>query len=211
MENLPVEILDKEIGSYLDIPSMISMSFINKDFQNIYQAQFQKLIHDMDPYIINGSVNDFLNITKVGTLDNTIYKVWRLIFQTIIKELEYLYPYVSRKSIVEIFYNVVPLDAVDGIKNHIKNFLTKTNIFIFYRNVLYRNPLSGGCIELSDTFETDINDMIDTLLNEIAMTDRSISRDNSMESITDDSAEDVIDYFPYENVTDAIENWVKYL
>jgi hypothetical protein len=211
MENLPIEILNKEIGSYLDISSMISMSFVSKDFQEIYQPQFQKIVKELDPYITNGTVHDFLNITKVGTLDNIIYKTWKVIFQTIIKELEYIYPYMTKGAIIETFHKIVPIDAINDIKKHIHKFMIDSNIFILYRNVLYRNPLSSSYVELSEAFETDINDIIDSLLHEISSMDRSIERDSSMESLTDESAEDIIEYFPYENITDAIETWIKYL
>jgi len=211
MNNLPVEIINKEIGSYLDIPSMISMSFVCKDFQDIYQPQFQKIVNEMDPYITNGTIHDFLNITKVGTLENIVYKIWRIIFQTIIRELECIYPYLTRKFIISSFHKIIPIDAVDEIKSHIKKFLLESKIFIIYKNVLYRNPLYSAFVELSETFETDINDMIDSLLHDLSASDRPLERDNSIESITDDSNEEIIEYFPYENITDAIESWIKYL
>jgi hypothetical protein len=210
MDQMPVEIINKEIGKYLDIPNMISMSFVCSDFQEIYRPQFQKIVKEMDPYIENGTVHDFLRITKVGTLENVIYKTWRVIFQTIIKELENLYPYLSRRTIQETFFRVVPSYAVDEIKKHIENFLKKSPIFIIFLNVLYRNPYVSAFIELPDAFETDVNDMIDSLLNELSSLDKTIERDSSTESFTDES-DDVIDYFPYENVSEAIETWVKYL
>lgn len=210
MNNLPVEIMNKEIGKYLDIPNMISMSFVCKDFQDIYRPQFQKIVREMDPYIENGTVHDFLKITKVGLLDHVVYKTWRVIFQTIIKEFENLYPYLSRKKILETFYKVVPIYAIDDIKKHIESFLKTSPIFILFLNVLYRNPYTSAYVELPETFETDVNDMIDSLLNEFSSTDKTIERDSSVESLTDDS-EDMIEYFPYENVSDAIETWIKYL
>ena len=207
---MPVELLSKEVGKYLDIPSMISMSLTCKDFLDIYQPQFQKIVHELDPYIVEGTVYDFLNITKVGLLEHIIYKIWRIIFQTTLKEMEYIYPYINKKTIIEAFYRVIPLDAVDNIKNHIKIFLTQSNVFILYRGVLYRNPYTSSFIELSESFETDINDMVDTILHEIASVDRIMERDSSSDSLTDNS-DDIIEYFPYENITDAIESWIKYL
>jgi hypothetical protein len=207
---MPVEIINKEIGKYLDIPNMISMSFVCKDFQDIYRPQFEKIVKEIDPYIENGTVHDFLKITKVGPLDQVIYKTWRVIFQTIIKELENLYPYLSRRTILETFHRVVPIYAIDEIKKHIENFLKSSSIFIIFLNVLYRNPYTSAFVELPESFETDVNDMIDSLLNELSSVDKVIERDSSNESLTDDS-DDVIEYFPYENVSEAIETWIKYL
>jgi hypothetical protein len=210
MNHMPVEILNKEIGKYLDIPNMISMSFVCKDFQDIYRPQFEKIVKEIDPYIENGTVQDFLKITKVGPLDQVTYKTWRVIFLTIIKELENLYPYLSRKTILETFHRVVPIYAIDEIKKHIENFLKTSPIFIIFLNVLYRNPYTSAFIELPESFETDVNDMIDSLLNELSSVDKIIERDSSNESLTDDS-DDVLEYFPYENVSEAIETWIKYL
>ena len=210
MENLPVEIMNKEIGKYLDIPNMISMSFVCKDFQNIYEPQFKKIVKEIDPYIENGTVLDFLKITKVGPLEQVIYKTWRVIFQTIIKELETLYPYLSKKKILDTFYKVVPSYAIEDIKKHIQKFLKTSPIFILFLDVLYRNPYTSAYVELPEAFEADVNDMIDSLLNELSSSDKMIERDSSYESLTDES-EDVIEYFPYENVSDAIETWIKYL
>lgn len=211
MENLPIEIMNKEIGKFLDIPNMISMSFVCKDFQDIYCPQFEKIVKEIDPYIENGTVHDFLKITKVGPLNDVVYKTWRVIFQTIVKELESLYPYLSRKKILESFHRVVPSYAIDEIKKHIEIFLKKTSIFILFMNVLYRNPYTSAYVELPESFETDINDMIDSLLNELSSIDKIIERDSSCESLTDESNEDMLEYFPYENVSDAIETWIKYL
>ena len=210
MNYLPVEIINKEIGKYLDIPNMISMSFVCKDFQDIYRPQFEKIVKEIDPYIENGTVHDFLKITKVGPIDQVIYKTWRVIFQAIIKELENFYPYLSRRTILETFHRVVPIYAIDDIKKHIENFLKSSSIFIIFLNVLYRNPYTSAFVELPESFETDVNDMIDSLLNELSSVDRIIERDSSNESLTDDS-DDVIEYFPYENVSEAIETWIKYL
>lgn len=211
MENLPIEIMNKEIGKFLDIPNMISMSFVCKDFQDIYRPQFEKIVKEIDPYIENGTIHDFLKITKVGPLNDVVYKTWRVIFQTIVKELESLYPYLSRKKILESFHRVVPSYAIDEIKKHIENFLKKSSIFILFMNVLYRNPYTSAYVELPESFETDINDMIDSLLNELSSIDKIIERDSSCESLTDESNEDMLEYFPYENVSDAIETWIKYL
>ena len=210
MNYLPVEIINKEIGKYLDIPNMISMSFVCKDFQDIYRPQFEKIVKEIAPYIENGTVHDFLKITKVGPIDQVIYKTWRVIFQAIIKELENFYPYLSRRTILETFHRVVPIYAIDDIKKHIENFLKSSSIFIIFLNVLYRNPYTSAFVELPESFETDVNDMIDSLLNELSSVDRIIERDSSNESLTDDS-DDVIEYFPYENVSEAIETWIKYL
>jgi hypothetical protein len=151
-----------------------------------------------------------LKITKVGPLDQIIYKTWRVIFQTIIKELENLYPYLNRRTILETFHRVVPIYAIDEIKKHIENFLKSSSIFIIFLKVLYRNPYTSAFVELPESFETDVNDMIDSLLNELSSVDKIIERDSSNESLTDDS-DDMIEYFPYENVSEAIETWIKYL
>jgi hypothetical protein len=214
MEKLPIEILNKEIGKYLDIPNMISMSFVCKDFEEIYRSHFRKIVREIDPYIEDGNIHDFLRITRVGTLESIVYKTWRVIFLTIIRELEQIYPYLSRKFILDTFYQMVPMDAIQSIKNQIERFLKSSNIFIIFLGVLYRNPFSSAHVELPEAFETDINDMIDSLLHEFSASDRSIERDSSYESLSSDLTEftdDIIEYFPYENISEAIETWIKYL
>lgn len=211
MENLPTEILDKEIGRYLDISSMISMSLVCKDYQEIYAPQFRKIVKEIDPYIDNGTVYDFLRITKIGPLEHIVYKFWYVVFQTIIKELELIHPHMRRKTIIETFHKVVPNDAVETIKKHVRNIFKDSPLFIIFNNVIYRNPLSSDYFELPEYFELDVNDMIDTLIHELSSMDKNIQRDSSNESLTDESYDDMIDYFPYENISEAIENWIKYL
>jgi len=211
MDNLPVEILDKEIGRYLDISSMISMSLVCKDYQEIYQPQIRKLVKEIDPYIEDGNVYDFLRITKIGPLDHVEYKFWTVIFNTIIKELELIHPYTTRKTIIDTFHKVVPIDAIDNIKKQIRKIFSNSPIFILFKNVIYRNPLSSEYFELPESFELDINDIVDVLLHELSSSDRGISKDSSNESLTDESLDDMFEYFPYENISDTIENWIKYL
>jgi hypothetical protein len=211
MDHLPTEILQSEIGRYLDIPSMISMSFVSKDYQEIYQPQFRKIVKEIDPYIEDGNVYDFLRITKIGPLDHFVYKFWNVIFRTMIKEIDLIHPYMTKKTIIDTFYKVVPIDAIESIRKQIREIFLNFPIFIVYKQVIYRNPHSSDYFQLPESLELDINDMIDTLLHELSSSDRTIVKDISLESLTDDSLEDMIEYFPYENISDSIENWIRYL
>jgi hypothetical protein len=219
MENLPVEITFQEIGKYLDVPSMISMSFVNKDFQRIYQPYFSKIVKEIDPYIENGTVNDYLNITKIGTIENVVYKIWKNIFDTIIREVCIVNPTHSRKQIVDLFQKVIPVDAIELLRENIKKFIQEHERFMIFKNVVYRNPTVSNWVSLTENFETDINDMMDVLLHEIACQSTSISRENSLDSLTDDSNQTPSDesetvgedYDSYENVICSVETFIKYL
>jgi hypothetical protein len=189
---------------------MIQMSFVCKEYQEIYQPQFSKLIKEIDPFIENGTVHDFLRITKIGPMDYVKYKFWKIIFQAIVKELEVIYPYMKRKDIYAYFLNSLPLDLANTIKQHINNFITKSDMFFILNETVYKNPYHSSLIIFPEAFEIDINDMIDCLLHEMS-NGREIGRDISMESMTDESALDSLEYFPYENVTEAIEGWLRYL
>ena len=212
MENIPSEILYHEIGRHLDIKSMISMSFVCKDYQEIYQPQFAKVVHEIDPFIEDGTVHDFLRITKIGPLEYVKYKFWKVMFQSIVKELEGIYPYMKRKEIHAYFLTSLPIDLAQTIRKHIDDFIQQSNMFFIFKDVVYKNPYHSSLIQLPEAFEIDINDMIDCLLHEMSNGEREIGRDTSMESLpTDESALDTLEYFPYENVTEAIEGWLRYL
>ena len=210
----------KEIGKYMDLPSMISMSFVNKEFQKIYQPYFSKLVNEIDPYIENGTVMDYLNITKVGTVEQVVYKIWKNIFDSIIRETSLVNPSYNRKQMIDVFQKVIPNDAIELLKENIKKFINQCERFLVYRNVVYRNP-SITFINLSDNFETDINDMLDVLLHEMACQSGDISRDNSLDSLADSTPSDTtpsseangeeIEIAPYENVADSIETFIRYL
>jgi hypothetical protein len=187
------------------------MSFVSKDYQEIYQPQFRKIVKEIDPYIEDGNVYDFLRITKIGPLDHFVYKFWNVIFRTMIKEIDLIHPYMTKKTIIDTFYKVVPIDAIESIRKQIREIFLNFPIFIVYKQVIYRNPHSSDYFQLPESLELDINDMIDTLLHELSSSDRTIVKDISLESLTDDSLEDMIEYFPYENISDSIENWIRYL
>jgi hypothetical protein len=223
LEELPVEMLSSEIGEYLDISSMISMSFVCKDFQDIYQSRFQKIVNEIDPYIKDGNIHDFLRISKVGPSEYVVYKIWKSIFDSIIKEMEYIYPSIKRKHIMDTFVKVIPIGAINNLKDRIRDAILSSDIFISFRGVLYKNPYSFYMYDISEMFETEIIDMIDGILHEFSSVER-ISRENSFESrLRSTSSESLseissindsetsMEYFPYDNVTDSIENVLRYL
>jgi hypothetical protein len=223
LQSLPVELLTHEIGKNLDISGMIAMSFVCKDFQEIYQPQFQKIVKELDPYITEGTVYDFLRITRVGTIDNVTYKIWKCLFDSIIKEMESIYPTTRKRDIIKTFVSVIRLKDVTNIKNQIKSYLLSSDIFFTYKEVFYKNPYGLDVYCIPESFETEIIDMIDGLLHELSFIDRNIPRDNSLDSLgsndsysiqhssTDESLTDSLEYFPYENVIETIENLLKIL
>ena len=211
MENLPPEIMYHEIGKHLDIKSMVQMSFVCKEYQEIYQPKFERLVQEIDPFIENGTIHDFLRITKIGPIDYVKYKFWKIIFQAIVKELEALYPYMKRKQIYGYFLTALPIDLANTIRQHIHDFIHKNDMFFIFRDVVYKNPYHSSLILFPEPFEIDINDMIDCLLHEMSTGGRDIPRDTSIESLTDESNLDSMEYFPYDNVTEAIEGWLRYL
>jgi len=217
INSIPVEMV-LEIGSNLDILSMISMSFVCKDFQDIYQQEFQKIVKELDPYITNGTVYDFLKITRVCTVEQMVYKIWRNIFEAMIKEMENIYPTIKRRNIIETFVRVIPLEDVENLKVKIKNYVSSCDIFICYKDVIYKNPYSLDVYNITEFFESDIIDMVDGILHELSIQERTISRDNSIDSITSDesipqdddsSLGDSMEYFPYENIMETFENTLK--
>jgi hypothetical protein len=179
------------------------------------------LVKEIDPYIENGTVRDYLNLTKISTLENVVYKIWKTIFDSIIKEACFINSSYSRKQMIDTFQKVIPIDAIELLKTNIKKFVIQSEKFLIYQGVVYRNPSVSSYISLSDNFETDINDMIDVLLHEIACQSGDISRENSLDSINEDqtpSSEGTEDYLgeeieiaPYENVADAVETFIRYL
>jgi len=214
LNSIPVEIA-LEIGNNLDISGMIAMSFVCKDFQDIYQTQFQKLVKELDPYITNGTVYDFLKITRVSTVEQMAYKIWRNMFESIIKEMEFIYPTIRKRDIIQTFVRVITFDDVKNIQQQIRNYLVSSDIYICYREVLYKNPYSSDIFNIPEIFETEIIDMIDGILHELSYQERTISRDSSIDSIASEEPEgesslgDSIEYFPYDNIMETFENVLK--
>jgi hypothetical protein len=211
MENLPPEILYHELGNHLDIKSMIQMSYSCKNFEQIYHSKFTKLVKEIDPFIENGTVHDFLRITRIGPISYVKYKIWKILFQSIVKELEGIYPYMKRKEILHNCYQIVPTDLIQTIHKHIEHFIFNNELFFIFNDNVYKNPYHSSLIVFPEPFELDLNDMIDSLLHEMAVSQKEITRDVSIESLTDESNLDSLEYFPYDNVTEAIESWLRYL
>jgi hypothetical protein len=181
MENLPQEILGIEIGKYLDVSGLIAISLVNKKMMAVYQPRISLIIRELDPFAFTtGDIHQLLGMLRIGTVDNVIFKMWHLIYDQIITEMRYFYPYITPDKI--------------------------SNIFLVYRNVVYKNYWSIRLIDIRSYLETDIVDIIDPLLHELS--DRS---DNKQEDQSASSSTTEEEYFIYENIMDALETYIRYL
>lgn len=209
MENLPVEILEKEIGIYLDISGLIAMSLVNKHFQCVYQPFFRKMILEIDPFHNEDemTVYDYLSVTRVGTVKNVIFRIWKNIFDSIQKEIRQIYPYINPNKLTKIICDNCPIDAVESIKSHIEKSIVFTDRFFIYNNVVYRNyNLSFGSLNLSKNLESELVDLLDAIMHSNFDSPRFTA--DSEEEISD---EEEVEYIPYENVLDSLETFVNNL
>jgi hypothetical protein len=210
MEYLPIEILDIEIGKYLDLSGIISMSFVNKSMMEIYHPKIKQIVSKLDPFAKQISVYDLLRMMRIGTLENATFKIYRFLIQNIINEINRIYPYLSKEKIISIFSNGVPDDAINELKTKITNFIQTARIFLIYRNVVYRNYLVDEVIDLNKVFEMDLIDMIDPLMHELSLSDQCVEYDEytSSDTASNNDSEQIIDYFPYENIIDSMNHWI---
>jgi hypothetical protein len=210
MEYLPIEILDVEIGKYLDLSGIISMSFVNKSMMEIYHPKIKQIVLKLDPFAKQISVYDLLRMMRIGTLENTTFKIYRFLIQNIINEMNCIYPYLSKEKIISIFVNGVPDDAIHELKTKIKNFIQTTRIFLIYRNVVYRNYLVDEVIDMNKVFEMDLIDLIDPLMHEISLSEnQGVENDGyTSDTASNTDSEQIIDYFPYENIIDSMDHWI---
>ena len=209
MENLPVEILEKEIGIYLDISGLIAMSLVNKHFQCVYRPYFSKLILEIDPFHNQEetSVYEYLSITRVGTVKNVVFRIWKNIFDSIQKEIRQLYPYIHPNKLAKTICDNCPIDAVESIKTHIEKTIVFTDRFFIYNNVAYRNyNLSFGSLILSKNLESELVDLLDAIMHSNFDSPRFTA--DSEEEISD---EEEFEYVPYENIIDSLETFVNNL
>jgi hypothetical protein len=207
MENLPQEILGIEIGKYLDVSGLIAISLVNKKMMAVYQPRISLIIRELDPFAFTtGDIHQLLGMLRIGTVDNVIFKMWHLIYDQIITEMRYFYPYITPDKINELFVHSVPSDAIVDLKNKMIRYIGTSNIFLVYRNVVYKNYWSIRLIDIRSYLETDIVDIIDPLLHELS--DRS---DNKQEDQSASSSTTEEEYFIYENIMDALETYIRYL
>lgn len=212
MEYLPIEILEIEIGKYLDLSGLISISFVNKSMMEIYHPKIKQIVLKLDPFAKQISVYELLRMMRVGTLENTIFKIYRFLTQNIINEMNCIYPYLSKEKIISIFVNVVPQDAILELKSKIKNFIITNKIFFVYCNVVYKNYLVEQQINFYKCFEMDLIDIIDPLMHEISEyenTEGDMETEGYVSDISSNTdSEQMIDYFPYENIIDSLDHWI---
>lgn len=213
MENLPVEILSEEIGKYLDLSGLIAISLVNKSFMNIFYHNVKVAILKIDPYSTGENIYDLLNMLRVGTLENVVFKIYKNVFQQILAEMQYVYPYVQRDKIVQTFVQVVPNDAMRDLKNKIKQWMIQQSSpqFFIYKNVVYRNYLKNEPLQIQINLETDLIDLIDPLLHELSEQYEIKTDDSSDISSATSNLDQNMDYFPYENILESMERFVNLL
>lgn len=220
MENLPVEIIQIEIGKYLDLSGLIAMSLTNKKMMNIFHRPISQIVYQIDPFSQDTSIFDLLNMMRIGTMSNVVFKIYKYMIRQIVHEIFLLHPYHRKERIIMTLTEVVPTDAIQDLKNKIKDYITKSDLFIVFRDVVYRNYLVDETLyNLENAFVNELMDIIEPLLHELSERSNNSLREDISDLSTgtssgnsyDNSLTDAIDYFPYENVVDSLELMLRNL
>lgn len=208
MEYQPIEILQVEIGKYLDLSGLIAISFLNKSMMEIYQHKIKEVILKIDPFATENTIYDLLHMLRIGNIKSMVFKIYKFLIQQILKEMSYLHPYYSKEKILGIFVDVVPSDAIQELKSKIKNFVEESKLFFIYQGTVYRNYFEEGIFDLYKLFESDLIDIIDLLLHELSERNDLKTEESDMSTTTES---DQMDYVPYENIMDSLDTWITTL
>lgn len=208
MDKLPMEILQYEIGKYLDLSGLISISLTNKKLLDVYQPVVEKIILQIDPYSTKKSIGDLLGMLRVGNLERVSFKIYNFLRQSIINEIHDIYDYKRKNEIQTIFFSVIPAQAIVELKSKIDRFVQESKVFIIHRDTVYRNhiPVSVNC----SVFETELADILEVMLHEFSemeKDDDSVS-DSVSDSISISDIIDSMDYHPCENIISSFETWI---